>query len=191
MSLGFEFDEFVDSYIADLKQALDGLPRESLREFWSMVESTRANDGSVHFIGNGGSAATPSHSAGDWSKELGLRTIAHTDNTASLTAWANDTDYSNVFVGQLSTFLREGDLVVAYSGSGTSANVVNGLVCAKESGCRTVAVTGNMSGSEGSEIAHIADLTLVAPTSSMERTEDIQLVINHIIKEAVKAHNGL
>ena len=68
MFLGFEFDEFVDSYIADLKQALDGLPRESLREFWSMVESTRANDGSVHFIGNGGSAATPSHSAGDWSK---------------------------------------------------------------------------------------------------------------------------
>ena len=191
MFLGFEFDEFVDSYIADLKQALDGLPRESLREFWSMVESTRANDGSVHFIGNGGSAATPSHSAGDWSKELGLRTIAHTDNAASLTAWANDTDYSNVFVGQLSTFLREGDLVVAYSGSGNSANVVNGLVCAKESGCRTVAVTGSMSGSEGGEIAHIADLSLVAPTSSMERTEDIQLVINHIIKEAVKAHNGL
>ena len=65
------------------------------------------------------------------------------------------------------------------------------LICAKESGCRTVAVTGLMSGSEGGEIAHIADLALIAPTSSMERTEDIQLVINHIIKEAVKAHNGL
>ena len=189
--MGFDFDEFVDSYIADLKQALDGLPRDSLREFWSMVESTRANDGSVHFIGNGGSAATPSHSAGDWSKELGLRTIAHTDNAASLTAWANDTDYSPVFVGQLSTFLRRGDMVVAYSGSGNSANVLNGLVYAKESGCRTVAVTGSMSGSEGGDIAHIADLALVAPTSSMERTEDMQLVINHIIKEAVQAHNGL
>ena len=189
--MGFEFDEFVDSYIADLKQALDGLSRESLREFWSMVESTRANDGSVHFIGNGGSAATPSHSAGDWSKELGLRTIAHTDNTASLTAWANDTDYSNTFVGQLSTFLRKGDMVVAYSGSGNSANVVNGLVWAKETGCRTVAVTGSMSGPEGGALAQIADLALIAPTSSMERTEDMQLVINHIIKEAVKAHNGL
>ena len=48
-----------------------------------------------------------------------------------------------------------------------------------------------MSGSEGGDIGHIADLALVAPTSSMERTEDMQLVINHIIKEAVKAHNGL
>ncbi|RZP11113.1 MAG: SIS domain-containing protein [Candidatus Poseidoniales archaeon] len=191
MPVSFEFDEFVDSYIADLKQALDGLSRDSLSEFWKMVESTRTRDGSIHFIGNGGSAATPSHSAGDWSKELGLRTIAHTDNTASMTAWANDTDYSNIFVGQLSTFLREGDMVVAYSGSGDSTNVVNGIRYANERGCSTVAVTGNIADSQGGKIAEISDLALVVPTGSMERIEDVQLVINHIIKEAVKAHNGL
>ena len=159
-----------------------------------MVESTRTNDGSIHFIGNGGSAATPSHSAGDWSKELGLRTIAHTDNAASVTAWANDTNFTNIFVGQLSTFLREGDLVVAYSGSGKSANVLNGMHYAKQQGCSTVAVTGNITGSNrenNGNITDIADISIVAPTGSMERIEDIQLVINHIIKEAVKAHNGL
>jgi D-sedoheptulose 7-phosphate isomerase len=191
MPVSFEFEEFVDSYISDLKHALDGLSRGSLREFWRMVETTRARDGSIHFIGNGGSAATPSHSAGDWSKELGLRTIAHTDNTASMTAWANDTDYSNIFVGQLSTFLREGDMVVAYSGSGNSNNVVNGIRYANKRGCSTVAVTGNIANSQGGKIAEITDLALVVPTGSMERIEDVQLVINHIIKEAVKAHNGL
>ena len=41
---------------------------------------------------------TPSHSAGDWSKELSLRTISHVDNSPALTAWANDTDFENVFV---------------------------------------------------------------------------------------------
>ena len=192
--VSFDFDEFADSYIADLKQTLDDLPRGPLREFWQMVENTRANDGSIHFIGNGGSAATPSHSAGDWSKELGLRTIAHTDNAASVTAWANDTNFTNIFVGQLSTFLREGDLVVAYSGSGKSANVLNGMHYAKQQGCSTVAVTGNISGSNrenNGNITDIADISIVAPTGSMERIEDIQLVINHIIKEAVKAHNGL
>ena len=192
--MSFDFDEFTDSYIADLKQTLDDLPRGPLREFWQMVENTRANDGSIHFIGNGGSAATPSHSAGDWSKELGLRTIAHTDNAASVTAWANDTNFTNIFVGQLSTFLREGDLVVAYSGSGKSANVLNGMHYAKQQGCSTVAVTGNISGSNrenNGNITDIADISIVAPTGSMERIEDIQLVINHIIKEAVKAHNGL
>ena len=192
--VSFDFDEFADSYIADLKQTLDDLPRGPLREFRRMVESTRTNDGSIHFIGNGGSAATPSHSAGDWSKELGLRTIAHTDNAASVTAWANDTNFTNIFVGQLSTFLREGDLVVAYSGSGKSANVLNGMHYAKQQGCSTVAVTGNISGSNrenNGNITDIADISIVAPTGSMERIEDIQLVINHIIKEAVKAHNGL
>ena len=192
--VSFDFDEFADSYIADLKQTLDDLPRGPLREFWQMVENTRANDGSIHFIGNGGSAATPSHSAGDWSKELGLRTIAHTDNAASVTAWANDTNFTNIFVGQLSTFLREGDLVVAYSGSGKSANVLNGMHYAKQQGCSTVAVTGNITGSNrenNGNITDIADISIVAPTGSMERIEDIQLVINHIIKEAVKAHNGL
>jgi len=192
--VSFDFDEFTDSYIADLKQTLDDLPRGPLREFWQMVENTRANDGSIHFIGNGGSAATPSHSAGDWSKELGLRTIAHTDNAASVTAWANDTNFTNIFVGQLSTFLREGDLVVAYSGSGKSANVLNGMHYAKQQGCSTVAVTGNITGSNrenNGNITDIADISIVAPTGSMERIEDIQLVINHIIKEAVKAHNGL
>ena len=190
-TMGFEFNEFADSYIADLKNALDGISKDSLEEFWRLVESTRDADGSIHFIGNGGSAATPSHSAGDWSKELGLRTIAHTDNTASLTAWANDTDYSNVFRGQLSTFLREGDLVVAYSGSGLSKNVLNGVRYANTKGCTTVAVTGNIDGKQGGTIAKLCHLALVVPTGSMERTEDVQLVINHIIKEAVKAHNGL
>ena len=108
-----------------------------------------------------------------------------------MTAWANDTDYSNVFVGQLSTFISKGDLVVAYSGSGTSPNVINGLEFASQNGCSTVAVTGNIDDSEGGKITEIADVSIVAPTGSMERIEDIQLIINHIIKEAIKAHKGL
>ena len=112
--MGFDFNEFTDSYISDLKSALDSLPRSPLERFWRLVEETMDCEACIHFIGNGGSAATPSHSAGDWSKELSVRTISHTDNIASMTAWANDTDYSNIFVGQLSTFISPGDLVVAY-----------------------------------------------------------------------------
>ena len=189
--MGFDFEEFADSYISELKMALDSLPRGPLEQFWQMVKQAQESNSCIHFIGNGGSAATPSHSAGDWSKELSIKTISHTDNVASMTAWANDTDYSNVFVGQLSTFLSKGDLVVAYSGSGTSSNVVNGLEFASQNGCATVAVTGNIDGSQGGKIAEIADVAIVAPTGSMERIEDIQLVINHIVKEAIKAHKGL
>ena len=156
-----------------------------------MVQQVASKDSTVNFIGNGGSAATPSHSAGDWSKELGIKTISHSDNISSFSAWANDEGYSHVFVGQLSTFASEGDLVIAYSGSGNSDNVVNGIKFAKSIGCSTVGITGNYNGMGGGKLAKIADLSIIVPSTSMERIEDIQLIINHIIKEAVKSEKEL
>jgi len=187
----FEFREFAAEYISSLVKGLDEIPIGKVEELWRLVEETRESGKTVHFIGNGGSAGTPSHSAGDWSKELTLRTISHTDNSPSLTAWANDTDYGNVFVGQLSTFLREGDLVIGFSGSGNSENVINGIEYAKSHGCKTVAMTGDFRGMSGGKLEEITDLAIVAPSESMERIEDMHLIINHIIKEAVKKNNRL
>ncbi|HJM24695.1 MAG TPA: SIS domain-containing protein [Candidatus Thalassarchaeaceae archaeon] len=189
--MDFDFTEFAESYASSLVATIENLPITQIEKFWIMVEKTREAGATVHFIGNGGSAGTPSHSAGDWSKELSLRTISHSDNISSLTAWANDTDYENVFVGQLSTFIRPGDLVVGFSGSGNSANVINGIEFSKDHGCTTVAITGNYGGLEGGKLSESADLCILVPSKSMERIEDIQLVINHIIKEAVKSNNGL
>ena len=187
----FDFEEFANSYISDLKRTLDELPMGSVSSFWEMVENVRVSGGSVHFIGNGGSAATPSHTAGDWSKELSLRTISHSDNVSSLTAWANDTDFSNIFVGQLSTFIQPGDVVIGYSGSGNSENVINGILYSKQNGCSTIAITGNYNNMGGGKLAKIVDVALIIPSKSMERIEDIQLIVNHIIKEAIKSNNGL
>ena len=187
----FDFSEFMDSYVADLSRALNSLSRDSVGMLFSEMLLVMDNGGKVHFIGNGGSAATPSHSAGDWSKELGLPTIAHTDNIASLTAWANDTSYANIFVGQLQTWLSPGDLVVGYSGSGNSSNVLNGITYANENGARTVGITGNYKSGKGGALAEISHVAIVCDTTSMEQIEDIQLIINHIVKEAVKACRGL
>ena len=187
----FDFSEFMDSYVAALSRALNSLSRESVGMLFSEMLQVMDNGGKIHFIGNGGSAATPSHSAGDWSKELGLPTIAHTDNIASLTAWANDTSYANIFAGQLQTWLSSGDLVVGYSGSGNSSNVLNGIAYANENGARTVGITGNYKSGNGGALAEMAHVAIVCDTTSMERIEDLQLIINHIVKEAVKACRAL
>jgi len=187
----FDFEDFMDGYIADLTRALNSLSRESVGLLYTEMLQVMDSGGKVHFIGNGGSAATPSHSAGDWSKELGLPTLAHTDNIAALTAWANDTSYANIFVGQLQTWLAPGDLVVGYSGSGNSSNVLNGIAYATENGARTVGITGNYKSGKGGALAEMADVAIVCDTTSMERIEDLQLIINHIVKEAVKASRGL
>ena len=189
--MGFDFTEFARSYAASLTDTLEKLPFSSMKKLWEIVERAREQGSTVHFIGNGGSAGTPSHSAGDWSKELSLRTLSHVDNSPALTAWANDTDFENIFVGQLSTFVTPGDVVIGFSGSGNSANVINGINYSKDNGCSTVAITGNYRGMGGGKLTEIADLTVLVQSESMERIEDVQLVINHIIKEAVKSNNGL
>ncbi|MDP6889327.1 MAG: SIS domain-containing protein [Candidatus Thalassarchaeaceae archaeon] len=187
----FDFSDFMDEYIKDLSRALNTLDRDSVGKLYTEMLNVMDSGGKVHFIGNGGSAATPSHSAGDWSKELGLPTIAHTDNIAALTAWANDTSYANIFVGQLQTWLNPNDLVVGYSGSGNSSNVVNGITYANEHGARTVGITGDYKSGKGGALAQLADVSIICDTTSMERIEDLQLIINHIVKEAVKASRGL
>ena len=113
--MSFNFSDFSKDYISDLTSTLEKLPISTLEEIWSIIEDARNSENTIHLIGNGGSAGTPSHSAGDWSKELKLRTISHTDNASSLTAWANDTDFDNFFVGQLSTFIKSGVIFICYS----------------------------------------------------------------------------
>ena len=101
----FDFQDFAGGYLRDLQRTLEDLSRDDLESLYHEVVSAIGRDATIHFVGNGGSAATPSHSAGDWSKELRVRTISHVDNAASLTAFANDVSYEDVFVGQLTTFL--------------------------------------------------------------------------------------
>ena len=189
--MSFNFPDFSSEYISSLISTLEDLSIPTLEEIWSIIENARNNKNTIHLIGNGGSAGTPSHTAGDWSKELRLKTISHTDNASSLTAWANDTNFNNIFVGQLSTFIQSGDVVIGYSGSGNSENVINGMLYSKQNGCSTIAITGNYNDMGGGKLAKIADVALIVPSTSMERIEDTQLIVNHIIKEAIKSNNGL
>ncbi len=182
---------FATAYLENLSRAITELPLESIVELIDAVDMIRTNGGTVHLIGNGGSAGTPSHSAGDWSKELSMRTICHTDNVSALTAWANDTDYSNVFAASLSVYLQEGDLLIAYSGSGNSENVIKGVAVAHDRGIKVAAITGDYKGGAGGRLATVADISIICPTTSMERIEDFQLIINHIVKEAIKDRHGI
>ena len=187
-TMAFHFRDFAHDYVESLVETLSEMPLAPIEEFWKLVEAAREKNSTVHFIVTVVVLApSPVRS---WSKER-LKTISHVDNAASLTAWANDTHYDNVFVGQLKTFAARGDLVVGFSGSGNSKNVLNGLELAKEIGCKTVAVTGDYMGKGGGKVVDIADVCIIVQSDSMERIEDLQLVINHILKEAVKANNGL
>ncbi len=179
-------DKLIKNYIEDLKQALDRIKIDSLNQIIHIIYEGIKNGKTIFMIGNGGSSATPSHSAGDFSKELNAKVMCLSDNIPSLTAWANDTDYSNIFVGQLKSFLSKGDIVMAYSGSGNSLNVVNGIKYAKDNGAVTIGFTGNYKDGKGGELAALSHYSIVFNSQSMERIEDSHLIINHIIKDSIK-----
>ncbi len=189
--MDFELEGFMDNYLSDLKGALSDLDKNAIRDVIESVEKVMDSNNTIHFIGNGGSAGTPSHSAGDWSKELSVATICHTDNASGMTAWANDTSYEDIFANQLNVYLKSGDLVLAYSGSGNSENVIRGINLAKSKSCKTIGFTGNYKGGKGGKLAQIVDCALIFDTQSMERIEDLQLIVNHIIKESIKSKRNI
>ncbi|WP_276353608.1 SIS domain-containing protein [Cohnella caldifontis] len=137
----------------------------------------------VFVIGNGGSAATASHLACDVSKLTivegtpRFKILALTDNMPIITAWANDTSYSNVFVQQLIPFITDKDFVLGISGSGNSKNVLNAFEYAKSIGAKTAC----LSGFEGGLAKSVVDVSVVTYSDNMQVIEDCHSILCHAI----------
>jgi D-sedoheptulose 7-phosphate isomerase len=177
-------------YIQLLRDTLQKLSPENLDEVTRVFLATYQNGGTFYVFGNGGSAATATHMAGDFVKgasyglEKRFKFICLNDNMSALMAIANDISYEAVFVEQLKNFLQPGDLVIGISGSGNSANVVQALEYAKSRGVKTVALCGF----SGGKIKALADYCVHAEVDDMEITEDVHMVVFHTIKQALISH---
>ena len=140
------------------------------------------------FCGNGGSAASASHLPADFQKNMFLHAgrpwecLSLVDSVPLLTAWGNDTEYANIFAGQARTWLRPGDLLVAISGSGNSANVLAAVEAAHAVG----AVTLGWSGFGGGKLAKLAQHTVVVHSDNMQMVEDLHMVVGHLIYSALR-----
>jgi D-sedoheptulose 7-phosphate isomerase len=173
------------SYIDRLTDALAALPLDTLEEFGETLYRAYRNDKQVFVLGNGGSASTASHMAADLAKNtIGpnmhrFRIMSLNDNTATLTALANDLGYENVFSEQLVSIVRPGDLVVVISGSGNSENVLRAMRLAREQ-CAEVAA---LLGFGGGAAAELADFPIIVASDNYGIVEDIHLVVNHILVE--------
>jgi D-sedoheptulose 7-phosphate isomerase len=95
----------------------------------------------VIIIGNGGSASIANHMAVDLWKNAGVKALSFSDS-ALLTCVSNDFGYQYVFSKPIEMFAKKGDLLVAISSSGKSANILEGVDAAKSKGCRVVTMSG-------------------------------------------------
>src|SRR5882757_9026794 len=110
---------------------------------WVRQAAHEAHDAGnkIMFVGNGGSAGIASHLAIDFSKNGGLRAMAFNDPSA-LTCLGNDLGYENVFAKQIEFHGRAGDLLVAISSSGRSANILNAVKMARSRDIKVVTFSG-------------------------------------------------
>lgn len=162
------------------------IPYDISIEQVSSLFISRAREGAnkLMFVGNGGSAGIVSHQVFDYWKNGRLRTICFND-PASLTGSANDFGYPNVFAGPIAVFAQSGDVLVAISSSGQSANIVNAAIEARKRGCVVVTFSAF---SEGNPLRRLGDWNFYVPSSHYGFVEVAHLVLCHSILDYIIAY---
>ncbi len=145
--------------------------------------------GKILACGNGGSAADAQHFAAElvnrFERERApLAGLALTTDSSALTSIANDYSYEKVFEKQLRALGRKGDLLLAISTSGNSANVVAAMRAARDIGLRIVALTGNGGGRMAAELA-AEDVHVCVPHQRTMRIQEVHLLVLHCLCDGI------
>jgi phosphoheptose isomerase len=153
----------------------------------AMLAMCFRSGGKVLLFGNGGSAADAQHMAAEFVgrflvERRGLPAVALTTNTSALTALANDFGFEHVFARQIEALGRPGDVAVAISTSGRSANVVAGAQAARAAGMRSIGVLG----SPGAPLEAGVDVAITVPSESVPSIQETHLAIEHALCGSVE-----
>ncbi|AZN37754.1 phosphoheptose isomerase [Iodobacter sp. LRB] len=178
---------FLDSI--DAKQMAMELLSPGIRIGAEKMVQTFISDGKILTCGNGGSAADAQHFAaemvGRFERERpGLAAVALSTDTSAITAIANDYDYDLVFSKQVHALGRPGDLLIAISTSGNSANVISAIHAAHDRQMNVIAFTGRDGGQIG-EILSGDDVHLCVPVQRTARIQEVHITMIHALCDAV------
>ena len=191
--LGISLD--INDYLSYLIDKLHKLDLDNIRLMSDLIYKTWQSDNTIYIIGNGGSATTATHMSEDLAKSTipddkllnyygsRLKVISLTDNIGWITAVANDLDYDYIFVQQLQTLARSGDLLMAISGSGNSRNIIEAVNYANIFNIQTFGLTGF----DGGELKKIQKNGIHVDCNDMGMVESIHLCLFHWVLNDVHA----
>ena len=177
------YQEQIREYIAHEIDTLKKMDIEAINDALNLLRNTHENGNTIFVFGNGGSSATASHYQNDFNKGVSEHTekkfnfLCLNDNVATVMAVANDIGFEEVFRFQLKGHIKFGDICLAISGSGNSKNVLNAVEYAKSQGNKIIGLTGY----NGGKLKELSDISLHVPINSMQITEDIHMVLDHLM----------
>lgn len=169
--------------VQDMKKIMPEVASAGLR-----VRTALEKGRKILICGNGGSAADSQHMAAEFvgrfvKERQSLPALALTVDTSLLTAVGNDYGFDCVFSRQVEGLGQEGDVLIAISTSGNSANVVKAVKTAKEKGIYVIALTGE----NGGILAKESELCLAVPSQVTARIQEMHIMIIHMICEIAEA----
>ena len=154
----------------------------------SMIAAAFSTGGKVLLCGNGGSSTDAQHIAGEFVNRFmnkgrhALPALALSTDGGVLTSIANDTGFEQVFARQIEAFGARGDVLIAISTSGASANIVTAV---EQAGKMELKVIGLL-GRDGGIVATLCDLALIVPSADTQRIQETHNLIGHILCELVE-----
>jgi D-sedoheptulose 7-phosphate isomerase len=179
-------------YSKRLGQALDGFDWSPVERLAYDLRDCWQTGRQVFFAGNGGSGGNANHLANDFLYALsktpgsGLRVHSLSANPSVITCLANDEGYDQVFSLQLAVLARKGDVLIAFSGSGNSPNILKALEEGRKIGMTSYAVLGF----SGGKAKALADVPIHFNVDDMQISEDAQIIIGHMLMQWLYGQRG-
>lgn len=178
-----KFQNDIREYISCEIETLERLDVDAINDALNLLIEVQKNHKKIYVFGNGGSSSTASHFQNDFGKGVSeyiedkFRFQCLNDNIPTIMAVANDIGFEEVFRFQLQGVIEPGDVVIAISGSGNSKNIINAVEYAKNCGNKIIGLTGY----SGGKLKELSDISLHVPVNSMQVTEDIHMVFDHLM----------
>ncbi|MCL4370463.1 MAG: SIS domain-containing protein [Chloroflexi bacterium] len=176
---------------AEVKRQVARECEDSIVAAACLIADALRSGGKVLLCGNGGSAADCQHMAAELMSRLtidfdrpGLPAVALTTDSSFLTAFANDCGFDGLFERQVQALGKPGDVLIAISTSGNSANVLRAMEAAGSLGMGSVALTGG----GGHRLAGTATVAIRVPSQNTQYVQESHLAIEHIVCDLVERY---
>jgi phosphoheptose isomerase len=183
-----EATTYFHAYAAEMARAAASVPGTSIEQAAEILTDAYTYGACVFSCGNGGSASISNHLQCDHVKgvgngtDLAPRVMSLAANIETITAIANDHGYEEIFVRQLRSQSRPGDVLVVVSSSGRSANIVRALTWARDNGLRTIALTGF----DGGDARMLAEVAIHVDCANYGVIEDLHQAIMHALAQFIR-----
>ena len=181
-------DEFYDAYVENLNFTLNSINKKLLNKILILFQNTINNNSKILICGNGGSSSVSNHFLCDFQKgllldnNLKLNTHSLTSNTDLITAISNDISYDEIFTLQLKSMAKRGDLLVVFSVSGNSKNIIKACKLAKKMNLKIISFVGFKS----SKVKKYSTICLELDNYNFGVSEDIFQSLMHIFSQFIR-----